>query len=538
MPSSVSHGASGAQAEFFGSARNLGNPGPDPTVEVRRVRRLDGPTLVEVVAIASRADEPVVCEVRIGLAADGAPISDVKSGHLDREGAAPQVSADAVAFSLDRHTTTVAMSPAPTRVEVGAAAPGDAATAVFELVVDPGDAVEVALTVGVRRTAASALDADPGSDAVAVPRPGGGCRPTPGPLFEAVDDLRHLLLRDPEAPARRRFAAGTPWYLALRPRLAVGGPDDAAVRHRARRRHAAALARRQGHPRWTEREAPGKVPHELRRTAYVDPESGLALPPVYYGTVDATALWVTLLAEARQWGMPEHEVRALLPNLRAAVDWLTGPGQPDADGFLKYLDATGSGLANQGWKDSVDSIRWRDGRVATAPIALVEAQAYAVEALTHAAHLLRRWGRAARTPWTRRPRSCANAWSGTSGWSPTPAATAIALDGSGAAVDGLGSNMGHVLGTGTLTPAESALVAATVTGEEMLDPAVRTLGAGNGGFNPIGYHTGSIWTTPPSPRGAWPATATPRRPARSPARCSPRRRRSTTAGPSCTPAAR
>ena len=145
------------------------------------MRRLDGPTLVEVVAIASRADEPVVCEVRIGLAADGAPISDVKSGHLDREGAAPQVSADAVAFSLDRHTTTVAMSPAPTRVEVGAAAPGDAATAVFELVVDPGDAVEVALTVGVRRTAASALDADPGSDAVAwSPRPGGGCRPAQG----------------------------------------------------------------------------------------------------------------------------------------------------------------------------------------------------------------------------------------------------------------------------------------------------------------------------------------------------------------------
>ena len=72
---------------------------------------------------------------------------------------------------------------------------------------------------------------------------------------------------------------------------------------------------------------------------------------------------------------------------------------------------------------------------------------------------------------------------------------AIALDGSGAAVDGLGSNMGHVLGTGTLTPAESALVAATVTGEEMLDLyGVRTLGAGNGGFNPIGYHTGSIWT--------------------------------------------
>ena len=71
------------------------------------------------------------------------------------------------------------------------------------------------------------------------------------------------------------------------------------------------LARRQGQRvDETEREAPGKIPHELRRTAYDDPESGLALPPVYYGTVDATALWVTLLGEAWQWGLPEDEVRA------------------------------------------------------------------------------------------------------------------------------------------------------------------------------------------------------------------------------------
>ena len=500
VPSSVSHGASGARAEFFGSARNLGNPGPDPTVEVRRVRRLDGPTMVEVVAIASRADEPVVCEVRVGLAADGAPISDIKSGHLDREGAAPQVSADAVAFSLDRHTTTVAMSPAPRRVEVGAAAPGDAATAVFELVVEPGDAVEVALTVGVCRTAASALDADPGSDAVDWSQARvEAADPRLGPLFEAaVDDLRHLLLRDPQEPADVFAAAGTPWYLTLFGRDSLWaarmmlpfGTELAAGTLRA-------LARRQGTQVDEARaEAPGKIPHELRRTSYVDPESGLALPPVYYGTVDATALWVTLLAEARQWGMPEDEVRTLLPNLRAAVDWLTGPGQPDADGFLKYLDATGSGLANQGWKDSVDSIRWRDGRVATAPIALVEAQAYAVEALTHAAHLLLALGEsgadaADQAAAELRERVDKHFWVETD----AGRHLAIALDGSGAAVDGLGSNMGHVLGTGTLTPVESALVAATVTGEEMLDPfGVRTLGAGNGGFNPIGYHTGSIWT--------------------------------------------
>ena len=205
---------------------------------------------------------------------------------------------------------------------------------------------------------------------------------------------------------------------------------------------------------------------------------------------------MTLLGEAWQWGLPEEQVRALLPSLRAAVGWLTGPGQPDVDGLLKYLDTTGTGLANQGWKDSGDSIRWRDGRIADAPIALVEAQAYAVEALNHAAHLLHRLGedgaqeaeRAAEDLRERLNRAF---------WVTTDAGRhlAIALDGSGAAVDGLGSNMGHVLGTGALSDVDAAAVAATVTGEELLDRfGIRTLGRANGGFNPIGYHTGSIWT--------------------------------------------
>jgi glycogen debranching enzyme len=499
-PCAVSHGASGSRAEFFGSARNLGNPGPDPTVEVRRRRHLEGPTMVEVVTIASRADEPVACEVRVALAADGAPISDVKAGRLGRAGASPQVTAGAVSFALARHTTTVTFSPEPARVEVGEPASDGAATAVSGLVVPRGGQVELTVTVQVHRTASSHLDADRGSDAVTWAQAGvEAADPRLAPLFAAaVDDLRHLLLRDPEEPADVFAGAGTPWYLTLFGRDSLWaarmmlpfGTELAAGTLRV-------LARRQGTKvDEATAEAPGKIPHELRRTAYVDPESGLALPPVYYGTVDATALWVTLLAECRDWGMPEGEVRDLLSHLRAAVDWLTGPGQPDADGFLKYLDTTGSGLANQGWKDSGDSIRWRDGRVATAPIALVEAQAYAVEALTNAARLLRSLGEggadaADQAAAALRERVAEHFWVETD----AGRHLAIAVDGSGAAVDGLGSNMGHVLGTGTLTPGESALVAATVTGEEMLDPfGVRTLGTGNGGFNPIGYHTGSIWT--------------------------------------------
>ena len=99
-PSPVSHGASGSRAEFFLSARNLGNPGADPTVEVRRVRSLDGPTLEEAITVVSRASAPVTCRLAVEVAADGAPISSVKAGHVSHAGATPQAGPDAVTFRL------------------------------------------------------------------------------------------------------------------------------------------------------------------------------------------------------------------------------------------------------------------------------------------------------------------------------------------------------------------------------------------------------------------------------------------------------
>ncbi len=112
---------------------------------------------------------------------------------------------------------------------------------------------------------------------------------------------------------------------------------------------------------------PGKILHELRGEPLEMPGEGIVLPPVYYGTVDATALWVCLLADAWRSGMPEDEVRDLLPALRGALDWLLHHGDSDGDGFVDYIDETGHGLANQGWKDSGDSIQWRFGRARRGP---------------------------------------------------------------------------------------------------------------------------------------------------------------------------
>jgi glycogen debranching enzyme len=495
-PAFVAEGASGPRAEFVLSARNLGNPGPDPTVEVHRTRVLEDGAMVERLVLTSRASDTVRARVVVELSADGAPIGSVKAGHVVHPEVAPEVDGDALVTTFERHVSRTTFEPAPAALLVG----GGRAIVELDVVVEPGESASTTLRLETTRSSNSVLDADPGRSAVAWD----GVRVVADDprlahvVDHSMDDLRHLLLLDPEDRADVFAAAGTPWYLTLFGRDSIWaarmmlpfGTDLAAGTLRV-------LARRQGttdDPRSAE--APGKIPHELRRTAYLDPESGLALPPVYYGTVDATALWVTLLVEAWQWGLPDAQVRALLPNLRAATEWLTTSGQPDEDGLLKYLDTSGTGLANQGWKDSGDSIRWRDGRIADGPIALVEAQAYAVEALTGAARLLRALGEDGADEAEKQAGALRDRL-GERFWVETDAGRhlAIALDGHGDAVDGLASNMGHVLGTGVLTPADSASVAAQLTGPELLDEfGIRTMGSGNGGFNPIGYHTGSIWT--------------------------------------------
>ena len=120
---------------------------------------------------------------------------------------------------------------------------------------------------------------------------------------------------------------------------------------------------------------------------------GASPPPLYYGTIDATALWVSTLHDAWRAGVPDAEVEALLPTLEGALRWVVEDGDADGDGFLEYLDHSGHGLANQGWKDSADSVRFADGTIAEGPVALSEVQAYAYEAAVHGADLLDAFGR-------------------------------------------------------------------------------------------------------------------------------------------------
>lgn len=314
-------------------------------------------------------------------------------------------------------------------------------------------------------------------------------------LARSLEDLNGLWMATRDAPEEGFFAAGAPWYLTLFGRDSIWaarmvlpidlGPARGTLR---------TLARRQGQRvDITAAEEPGKILHELRRTTMRFGTSWL--PPVYYGAVDATPLWVCLLHDAWQAGLADADVAELLPALEQALLWLIDHGDADNDGFLEYRDASGHGLANHGWKDSFDSIRFRDGRVAHGPVAVCEAQGYAYEAAMVGANILDAFGR----PGADRYRTWATElasqfrarfWCGT-GDERYPA---LALDGAKQPVDSLSSNIGHLLGTGILNAEEELLVARLVA-SPALDSGLglRTMAATDAGYAPLSYHCGSVW---------------------------------------------
>ncbi|WP_404383146.1 amylo-alpha-1,6-glucosidase [Knoellia locipacati] len=496
-PAWLAAASSGPATTVSTLLRSLGDAGADPTVELVRERTLVEQGMHESLTLASHAAEPVVVRVAIRLGGDGADVATVKGG-ASGEVLDAVATAQSVTWEDERHTTTFTADGGAAGGSDGGDSTGGS-TWVWSTTVAPGGTETLRTSVTSRRSGHPVFATDAGWDAINWDGVAVECEdPRPSRLVaQSLADLRGLLLTDPDSSEDVFAAAGTPWYLTLFGRDSLWaarfmlpfGTDLARGTLRA-------LARRQGTTSdGITASGPGKILHEVRRSTYVDPVTGMTLPPVYYGSVDATPLWVRLLHDAWRWGLDERVVRELEPNLRAALSWMRSEAER-GDGLLRYVDASGSGLANQGWKDSGDSMRRSDGTIADAPIALVETQAYAVAAARGAAHLLesvlgesgdewRSW--ADRMAETVRDRFWVD--------SPSVRHLAMAIGGDGLPVDGVGSNMGHVLGTGVLSAAEARRTAYTLTAPDMLGAAgVRTLSRDNPAYNPLGYHTGSVWT--------------------------------------------
>ncbi|MEO7397418.1 MAG: amylo-alpha-1,6-glucosidase, partial [Ilumatobacteraceae bacterium] len=307
-------------------------------------------------------------------------------------------------------------------------------------------------------------------------------------------DMRRLALSDPLAPEDVFIAAGCPWYFTLFGRDSLWTarmmlPFGAELAGSTLR----ALARRQG-TRHDARaaEQPGRIPHEVRPTSLNDGK--VSLPPVYYGSADATALWITTLAEAWRWGLAEPAVEQLLEPLQAAVGWLTENSDADGDGLCEYVDNSGSGLSNQGWKDSGDSVSWHDGALASPPIALVEVQGYAYEAALNAVQLYDHFhlpGTERLTVFAQRLKAAFH----DKFWlvDHDGPHLAIALDADKRAVDSTTSNPGHVLGTGLLSAEQEAHVVRRLVSALDCGVGLRTMSIDDARYNPLSYHNGSIW---------------------------------------------
>lgn len=509
-PAPVGHQLVSADVtRFVGVVRHLGDPGADPTVRLERERRAHADGIEERLVLINATRTPVTCTVSVRAGVDLAAMDEVKHGATPPPLPATQEDPEVCAWA--GHQVTVTLRAEPETPYDATLATDDDGHARFswQLTVPARNRWAVSLrlpgaadtrpAVGDTRTASGSLDSaflpapqGPGWGEVAVSGPPDLVR-----LVErGVDDLAALSLADPMAPGEVFLAAGSPWFFTLfgrdslwAARLTLPLGTDLA------RGTLRTLARRQGtrHDPDTA-EAPGKILHEVRQEP-VSVGGPTGLPPVYFGTIDATALWICLLHDAWTWGLPAADVADLLDPLEAALGWLVGPADADGDGFLEYIDESGHGLANQGWKDSGDSIQFPDGTIAKPSIALSEAQAYAHEAALCGAALLTAFGR----PGADRLREWAGAlrerfrtafWvSDARGRFP-----AIALDGTKAPVDTATSNLGHLLGTGLLDAGESAEVAARLA-EPDLDCGygLRTMSADVAGFNPLGYHTGSVW---------------------------------------------
>ena len=237
---------------------------------------------------------------------------------------------------------------------------------------------------------------------------------------------------------------------------------------------------------------PGKILHELRRGELANLREIPFIP--YYGTVDATPLFVMLLAEYVRWTGDLDLARQLWPAVENALAWMEGPGSPDGDGYLKYVRRSSMGLLNQGWKDSRDAIMHASGELTQAPIALAEVQGYQYAALLGAADLSDAIGRGERAPALRDAARRLRARFEQDFWLEDEGFYALALDGEGQPCRVISSNPGHCLWTGIVDPPRAESVAKHLLSDDMFTGwGVRTLSARARLYNPMSYHNGSVW---------------------------------------------
>lgn len=237
---------------------------------------------------------------------------------------------------------------------------------------------------------------------------------------------------------------------------------------------------------------PGKILHEMRRGEM----AALGEIPFgrYYGSVDATPLFVLLAGAYYDRTGDRKFLEQMWPHVERALHWIDKFGDPDGDGFVEYSRRSKNGLVQQGWKDSNDSVFHANGSLAEPPIALCEVQGYVYAAKLAAARLSCVLGKEKTCAGLRKEAEQLRRNFEDAFWCEDLSTYALALDGSKAACRVRASNAGHCLYTGIASPERGELVAKTILGSNFCSGwGIRTLASGEARYNPLSYHNGSVW---------------------------------------------
>jgi glycogen debranching enzyme len=456
---------------------------------LRLARRLElTPTgLDQVLTVESFNPTPHELVLAWHYASDFADVFEVRGMIRERRGdlLPPVVESGAACLAyrgLDGvvRATTLAFTPTPEKVTAGFAR--------HRLVIPPGEAIELRLRISTRE-----------DDARRAPWTATAHAPAPEPpvrvqsanaAFDAwiTRAWADLTMLTTETPHGRIAYAGIPWFVA------PFGRDSliTALQHlpfdpglaRGTLRFLAAYQGREDDA-FTD-QSPGKILHEYRRGEMAACREIVFIP--YYGSVDATPLFVVLAAEYLRWTGDRTFLEELTPAIEAALGWL------DRAEYVTYAARSVRGLVNQGWKDSHDAIMHEDGETAAGPIALVEVQGYKYAALCGAALIEEARGRpdaarAQRDVAARlRARFMDDYWMDGEGF------CALALDGDGAPCRVISSNPAHALWSGIVPPDRAARIVERLLGRELYSGwGVRTLATRERRYNPMSYHNGSVW---------------------------------------------
>ena len=488
---------------FHGANRPIppmgGRVVPPGTLHVERRRVIRDRRLYECIRLTNHGLDEVMAPVSIEFGADFRDMFEVRgqSRALRGTSAEPERDGRAVSFAyvgLDgvKRTSVISFSEPPSRLTSERAdfLASFAPRSHFELFIEAGDAPDDCPDEARFRKAAAEARIEMRRRARYGSRP----RSDSPQLNQWLNQSRaDLALLTTELPTGRYPYAGIPWFstpfgrdgiisawqmLLFDPGLARG-----VLTYLASRQATEVSAFRDSQP--------GKIMHETRQGEM----AALGEVPfgVYYGGVDTTPLFIALAgAYAHRTGDLEF-VRALWPTLQAAANWLRDYGDSDGDGLIDYARAAETGLSNQGWKDSYDSVFHTDGRFPKGPIALVEVQGYAFAAWRAMADLGARLGDSDAPEWAARAERVREAVEERF-WMEDEGFYGIAIDGAGELCRPLTSNAGHLLFCGLPTPERAERVSQKLFAEGFgTGWGVRTLAQGQVRYNPMSYHDGSVW---------------------------------------------